>query len=171
VWGRHPYNLCPSIIRVPGHRAVPERVPTSQLVRVGGVVPQPPVIPSALSYVPPAEQIIRLPSGSVPQPPVMPSYVRVGGQPTVIPESRREPPPSYHPIPTTIQLPASQQRQPVKSPMVRVTAPSVSTPAPASIAPPPSHLIRLPGTPSPLSPPPAFVRVPEGATGSLTTVP
>jgi hypothetical protein len=54
--------------------------------------------------------------------------------------------------------------------MVRVTAPSVSTPAPASIAPLPSHLIQLPVSASPLSPP-AFVRVPEGATGGLTMVP
>jgi hypothetical protein len=81
--------LSPSIIRVPGGRDVPERVPTSQLVRVGGAVPQPSVIPtSAPSYAPPAEQIIHLPSAPVPQPPVTPSYVRVGGQPTIIPESR-----------------------------------------------------------------------------------
>jgi hypothetical protein len=58
----------PSVITVSIAQDAPERVPISQLVRVGGVVPRPPVIPSAPPDTPPAEQIIRLPSTSVHQP-------------------------------------------------------------------------------------------------------
>ena len=173
--------MSPSYVRVggqpvePRRESTPSHFPGPTTIQLPGGAPQPPMSPSYVrvggqpadmrreqtSSYHPIPQMIQLPSGAL-QPPATPSYVRVGGQPKGV---------DSHPAPTTIQLPNTGDLQPAKSPMIRVTAASTGTPAPASIAAPTSHLIRLPGSPSPFGQPPTIVRVPEGIPSGLTTVP
>jgi hypothetical protein len=163
-----PTRVAPSILQLPGGHAPPERVPTSQLVRVGGApLPVTPREPSSPRYMQPAEQIIRIPTTPGPQPPATPAFVRVGGR---LVESTRGTSPVL-PAPTTIQLPGTGRSEALKSPMIRVAAPSVATPATPSVVPPGPTVIRLPGSPAPTGAGHAYVRVPEGVRGGLTEVP
>lgn len=111
--------VSPSIVRIHS-QGIPAPVSTSQFVRVGG---------------------------SLPQPPVTPAYVRIGGPSVVATQPSREPSPSYHPIPTTIQLPGTAPQSPMTPSYVRVGGQPIA------------ESIQLPGnaTQRPISP--SYVRV------------
>ncbi|KAG8812370.1 hypothetical protein FRC17_002058, partial [Serendipita sp. 399] len=164
-----------TVIRVPSAPPVSQR---PQLLRIGTprTFDQSPTMPETRhrSVTPPQPTLIRLPTPSQephrsPTPVVSspPAFVRVAGQ-TPGPAQRALD--TLPPPPTMIQLPGDHAR-PLKSPMVRVTAPSTATPSVLPSTAPLPHVIQLPGTPGPSGTMQSFVRVAEGASGTLTSLP